>query len=1017
MTSAAIQSIYFPPYTLDPAERCLWRDGQRLPLTPKDYAVLLCLITHAEQLVTQEALLQAGWPTEVVEPGVLKVRMRRLRQLLGDTADAPRFIESVRGYGYRFIAQVATNDAGNEQTAVSSSGSQLALSTHSEIPHLVGREAELLYLHSLLENAASGARQVLFVTGEPGIGKTTLIDAFIASVQYSFPLLRIARGQCIEHHGVSEAYLPVLEALGRLCRKADGEVLLPIFRQLAPTWLVQMPALLDDAELESLQRKVLGSAQRRMMRELAEALEALSVDQPLLLWLEDVQWADYSTLDLICYLAQRRDVSRLLIIGTYRQTDVNVPSHPLRAIKQELQMHRQCKEIPLRFLREHEVSEYLALRFAVDTQHPGSLHEVARIIHQTTEGNPLFMVNMTDDLVIRENSGVADGQWQVRVRREDVETGVPDSLRQLIEKQIQRFNQDEQHVLEVGSVIGVEFSAAAVAAGLAQPIALVEEQCEAMVRRGLFLRSRTTECLPDGTLTGRYGFLHAMYQKVFYERQAMVERARLHRRIGEYAEAVYGARAGELAAELATHFEHGHDFQRAVHYLGVAAQNALRRSANREAIDLLNRGIAHIPQLPETHERAEHELVLQATLAVPLMMTKGNTSLEVRNAYRRARELCDQVGDNPMLFPVLVGLNRFSYGWQSEDSRKLKQQLIKVAQSADDPSHLLVAHMLRSGSSFFQGDFALAHTHAQQGLELYQPQQHRALIFLYGDDPQVLCLCWAALAQWYLGYPDQARTSIARALQTALDLAHPYGEVFARFWTAFLHQAWGEVTEVQVQAEALLTVTRAHEIPQFAAMGTIVHGWAAAALGDQTAGITEMRQGIDDLRATRQELGRPYFSALLAQTYSACGQVAEGIAVVTEALESTLKTGECMHQSELYRLHGELLLQAPQRSRPSPGATGVRPVTAQRQSQAAACFCTAMEVANRQQAKSLALRAAMSLVRLRRQQALHRASGSRKHEAREMLAESRRLLAQTYNWFTEGSVTTDLQAAKMLLHH
>jgi predicted ATPase len=308
--------------------------------------------------------------------------------------------------------------------------------------------------------------------------------------------------------------------------------------------------------------------------------------------------------------------------------------------------------------------------------------------------------------------------------------------------------------------------------------------------------------------------------------------------------------------------------------------------------------------------------------------------------------------------------------------------------------------MNMGGNLFFQGEFSQACAQARQGLNLYDPRQHRTLIFLYGDDPQVLCLSWAALALWYLGYPDQALDTIHQALRIAQDLAHPFGLAFALFWTAFLHQARGEMQRAQEQTEALMALTQEHGVPQFLAMGTIVHGWALAEQG-HTAGIAQLQEGIERLRATRQELGRPYFLALLTEAYSKREQVAEGLAAVNEALEVAHGTGECMHQAELSRLKGQLTLQqwskvesqkskVPNTQHPTPSPQ-----------EAEACFHKAVEIARRQQAKSLELRATTSLARLWQRQ-------GKKQEAQ-------RRLAEIYGWFTEGLDTKDLREARALI--
>jgi predicted ATPase len=472
----------------------------------------------------------------------------------------------------------------------------------------VGRDTELAQLGEWLAKALNGTRQVVFVTGEPGIGKTTLVDAFLQSLESRVQSLEsenfgsqpanvrtldarrqtldaslwLGRGQCIEHYGVGEAYLPVLEALGQLCRQPGGEQVVRLLSRYAPTWLVQMPALMSDAELEALQRKVQGTTRERMLREMAEALEALTAEHPLVLEIEDLHWSDHSTLDLLAVLAQRRGPARLLLIGTYRSADVVVSGHPLRAMKQELQVHGQCEELPLGFLTVTEVNQYLATRFPQQHFPP----ELGQIIHQSTEGNPLFMVNVADYWVSHGVLVETNGQWQLAAKIENITTEVPESLRLMIERQLERLAPEERRMVEAASVVGGEFLTAAVAAGLEEG-ARIEELCEELAKRAQFLRARGTETLADGTITGRYGFLHALYQQVLYERLTAVRRIRLHRRIGDWEEEAYGERVSDIAAELAMHFERGQDYARAVRYLTQAGQNALQRSAHPEAIRLL----------------------------------------------------------------------------------------------------------------------------------------------------------------------------------------------------------------------------------------------------------------------------------------------------------------------------------------------------------------------------------------------------------------------------------------------
>ncbi|HEV8718767.1 MAG TPA: AAA family ATPase, partial [Candidatus Binatia bacterium] len=426
-------SNHFGPFRVDLVNECLWRGKQAVALKPKAFAVLRYLVEHPGRLVSKDELLDAVWPDTVVSDGVLKFCMREIRAALGDDPHAPRFIETLYKRGYRFIAPATTAPpVSSFKSQAPSSKTEPALSTQPSAPTLVGRETEVAQLHRGLEKALRGERQIIFVTGEPGIGKTTLVDAFVKHLPTARELW-LGHGQCIEHYGVGEAYLPILSALGQLCRAPGGQRLIEFLNQQAPTWLVQMPALLRAVELQVLQRKVAGATRERMLRELAEAVEALTAERPLVLWLEDLHWGDYSTLDLVSYLAQRREYAQLLVIGTYRPVEVLAREHPLQAVKQELPVHGQCEELRLGFLTEENIAEYLAARFrpipsplvregqdggASRQQHrrqppypvplpqgerepiaAGFLHNLARAIHQRTEGNPPFIVNVADYLV------------------------------------------------------------------------------------------------------------------------------------------------------------------------------------------------------------------------------------------------------------------------------------------------------------------------------------------------------------------------------------------------------------------------------------------------------------------------------------------------------------------------------------------------------------------------------------------------------------------------------------------
>jgi predicted ATPase/DNA-binding winged helix-turn-helix (wHTH) protein len=638
------QEIHFRHCRLDLANQLLCRGSRVIPLRQKSFAVLQYLVEHPGQLVTKEELLRVLWPGTCVSEVVLRVCIRELRHALNDQKRAPQFIETVHGRGFRFIAPLSASPqlVQSSRFKVPGSKPEPTPSTQPPPPTLVGREAELAQLHHWLGKAANGERQIVFVTGEPGIGKTTLVETFLERAGRD-PTIWVARGQCVAHYSAGEAYLPILEALKRLCCEPGREHLVALFSQLAPTWLLQMPSLIDPPNRKELQREVLGTTGECMLRELTEVVETLAAETRLVLVFEDLHWSDYSTLDLISHIAWRREPARLLLIGTYRPMEVIASGHPVKTVKQELKMHGQCEELSLGLLSEAAVAEYLTTRFTVGVHGQQSsqaeampLRELVRLVYERTDGNPLFVLNMVNDLFAQGFIVQAERKWSIQGNLEVIKNTIPENLRQIIEQQIDRLSREEQGVLEAASVAGMEFSAAAVAAALEIETIQAEEWCEGLARREQFLQSRGFSEWSDETVAARYGFIHALYQHAWYERGTAAKRAQLHQRIGEREEKGYGERASEIAAELAMHFEQGRDYRRAVQYFGQAAENAMQRCGYREATGHLTKGLELLKALPDTPERRQRELELQIRLGIAIQGSEGLAAPEAERAYTRA---------------------------------------------------------------------------------------------------------------------------------------------------------------------------------------------------------------------------------------------------------------------------------------------------------------------------------------------------------------------------------------------
>ncbi|HEV2663713.1 MAG TPA: hypothetical protein VG324_02320, partial [Blastocatellia bacterium] len=613
---------------------------------------------------------------------------------------------------------------------------------------------------------------------------------------------------------------------------------------------------------------------------------------------------DYSTLDLISYLARRREPARLLLIGAYRPADLISSGHPLKGVHQELKMSRRCEELALEFLSEAAVGEYLAARFP-DSRLPAKL---ARLIHERTEGSPLFMVNVVDYLVDRGLIAQVDGKWEFKVEMEMIALETPENVRQMIEKQIDRLGKEDQQMLEAASVAGAEFSAVTVAAALEEDVIKVEDCCEEMARRRQFLQAIRTSESPDRRAAARYGFIHALYQNAIYHRIPMARRSQLHRRIGECEEASMGERAGEIAAELAMHFEQGRDFDRAVNYLQHAADNANRAFAYQEALMLARRGIELLKNLQDTESRDRRELALQMSLCMAMPVTLGYGAAEVGKTYNRARELCDRMGENLQLFRVLRGLRTYHlFRAEFMLSHEICERLLSLARDKADNVLLVQSHHAMGVALIHLGEFASAMEHCEQGLALYDPRQRRHHISDHRFDPEAALRCAGAWAQWFLGYPDQALNKIREALALSEDSLHPENLCNTTFYATFLHQLRRDAQRTLELSEALIAQAGEYGLAPWSTIGTSLRGWALVELGRSSEGIAQIRHSFIAHGEAGSEVARLHFRSLLAEALMKNDQVDEALALVEETLGAALGIGGYYFLAELYRLKGELL--------------------------------------------------------------------------------------------------------------
>ena len=964
---AAMQSakdIAFGPFRFDLADECLWRGAQPIPLRPKAFAVLKVLVQHPGRLVTTQQVLDTVWPGTFVGDAVLKDNIRQLRDALEDDARSPRYIETAHRRGYRFIAKLSELPANNLEKPEPISTPSLKfvpLRASGTAIGVLGRDAELAKMCGWLSHALTGERQTIFVTGEAGIGKTSVVEAFLEQA-IRIPGLRVVRGQCLEHYGAGEAYLPILEGFSRLCRASGGAEVLGLLRQHAPAWLSQMPSLVSQAERDGLHSRAAGATRERMLREMADSIDAVTSHSPLLLVLEDLHWSDYSTLDLVSYLARRRDPARLVVIGTYRPVDVILGDHPLKGMKRELQAHGMCHELPLEYLAEDVITEYLATRFP-SHQFPPRLR---RMIYRRTEGNPLFMVNLVeyliDQSVIVEDKGI----WKLRVDLAEAEEGIPSNVRELIEKHIERLSPDERSALEGASVAGMECSSVAIAAGLDMPLEWVEKQCEELARHQFVSPAWLAE-LPDGTVTARHRFSHVLYLDVAYRLIPAMRRSQIHQRIAERGLAIYGDRSGEIAAELAMHFEQSRDWPRAVQHLLVAAENAIARSAHHEASKLAGRGLEILKLIPESTERDTQEMRLRMTLTVSLMAIKGFASGEAEEISARGRELFWRHGPSPELFYMLWTLNLHrQFSGDMRSSLETAHQLMQLAVELKDDALIMQAHRALGAVLVLLGRCPEALDHIAKGTALCNAQQSHPYSVFVVLDSKVMFECFAAMALLALGHPDQSAERLNAGLELAQKLGHPQTLVVAEHVAAQIQQMRGEAVLSYELAKQATELADEYGLELWRAYGIIEMGWADAEMGNVERGIEQMQRGLALHESMGSKLRVPYFLGLLADQFAKAGRVEEGLVTIRKAIAVSDHTGEGFLLPELYRINGELLIRMvgerdgiAKDSNPTGGSSAV--------AQAQSCFAKAMAIATEQNATSFESKIVASMERLKQQ--------------------------------------------------
>ena len=908
-------------------------------------------------------------------------------------------------------------------------------------PVFVARVHELKRLNNSLDMATSGRGQVIFITGEAGSGKTALIQEFARQAQEAYPELILAKGKCNAQTGIGDPYLPFIELLTLLTGNVEtkwtaglitkehahrlwnllplsvnsildhghdlintfisGQALLSrskMHTSEPANWVASLKNLVERKDVQPPDSQL---QQSSLFLQYTRVLQRIAQEKPLLLVLDDLQWVDAGSASLLFHLGRQIQECPIFLIGAFRPGELSLgrgeERHPLDAVVHEFK--RDFGDI------EVEVGKTEGRQFIdafIDTE-PNQLGDTFRnILFGQTKGHPLFTVELLRDmqdrgvLVKDEKDRWMEGpelNWDTLPARVDA----------VVEERISRLTEELRDILTLASVEGEEFTAEVVARLKETKVReLVRLLSSELDKRHHLVSAKGIRHLAKQRLS-LYLFQHILFQRYLYNSLDEVERAHLHEEVGNILESLYGEQAEEISVQLARHFEEAGIVIKAIEYLQKAGQKALKLSAHKEAITHFHKCLDFLNTLPDTPERAQQEIMLQLSLAVPLYATKGLAAPEVGRVITRVQDLYQQLGEPPQLLQALASIAQFtSLRAEYRKTIELYKKINRIAEKAGDALYSKLAAGFGTWSYLNIGNFSESLAKAKIWIDVYDPEKHAPLIFAFGWDLGVVAKNVFSWALWFLGYPDQAARISEESVALAQKLEHPHTLAFALTFDLVVRIYRRELQGFKEMAEELTRLSKEKGFIYWEMHGIFYMGYIQALEGQVEEGLTKMQQAIDTLDAIGAGTCFTRLYTRIMEVHILSGQAYKGLDVFEKAMEVLRTYDERYCEAELYRLKGELLLiKAEEGNKQKEKPKKDKNKTGKLEKEAEALFTKAIEVSRKQQAKSWELRAVMSLSRLWQKQ-------GKKEEARKMLKE-------VYDWFSEGFDTADLKEAKAFL--
>ncbi|HYC56658.1 MAG TPA: AAA family ATPase [Candidatus Binatia bacterium] len=962
---------------IDDAAECIWRGDEKIGIPPKAFLVLRRLMERPGHLVTKRDLLDTVWPGIAVTETVLNNAVGQLRQALGDQTRQPRFIETVHRRGFRWVGPTPVDPA-------PATGPSVSVELEA-VPadDFVGRSQSIAMLVRCLAAAEDGRRQVVLVTGEPGIGKTALVESFLRAAERANAAI-VGRGQCIETPGAGYQYRPVREAVGQALGRA-GQEAVEAFRRHAPSWLLSMPELSSRAQLEELRRSVIATTSVRLQHELERAIEVAAAARTIVLVLEDLHWSDSATVGLLAGLAARREPARLLVVGTYRSVDAIAQQHPIIRLKHELVARRQCVEVLLEGLANDSVASFLDVRFPGHRFPEG----LAERLGELSAGNPLFLRNALADFEHRGWLREEDGVWRCTVDLDSIAAVVPDSTRDLIAFRLDQLAPATRLLLEAASLVGTNFSSLSVAAAEQRPCAEVEAELEPLARSAQFFERGDEVVWPDGTRGCEYRFGHALYRQILSRRVTPARRQLLHGRIAEVLEAAYGEHRQEIAGPLSFHFEHAGDALRATDYIEILASKAYARCAAHEAASMYRHAVTLLKNAPMNPQRQERLLKSMTALGVALGTVHGLDSVEAEQVWQEARTLGHSMANAPEYAASLsVIVLAKAYTGQIREALRLSQEMLLLAGPDASPSALMATHLSMGQSFMFLGEIEAAITHLERAVAAIDHDASDAMrLDASGYDPAIpstFALGWSLTAA---GNFVRGRQLTASAVTMARGKEQPFYLAYVLNASALLSVLRRDPVQARRFATEALAHGEEHALPYGREMNRLALDWANVRESRDETLLEPMREMVDLLRGTGL-LPVARACSMFADACMATGRLVEAEKAVEAAFETRGETR--FYDSEFLRQRAAILLARGD-------ATGV----ISEREQAARVLTQSIGLARSQGLRLFELRATVDLCRLGRTAADR--------------DEARRQLATALGAITGGADEADVRDADALL--